>query len=188
MASKDGGTNGSRAQPADFHRSGSSAVSQPGPARQARSRRHQADGDAARPLACLFARRRRAGSGHRRGRGARLRLHDQGQFRRRHHQRYRHSGPRQSRRAGGQAGDGRQGGSVQALRRHRLRSISKSPPKIPTKSSIASSCSARAGAASISRTSRRRNASSSSRSCANCSTSRFFMTISTAPPSSPPPA
>ncbi len=50
----------------------------------------------------------------------RLRLHDQRQFRRRHHQRHRHSGPRQSRSAGGKAGDGGQGGSVQALCRHRL--------------------------------------------------------------------
>ena len=41
------------------------------------------------------------------------------------------------------------------------------PPRIRTNSSIASSCSGRASAASISRTSRRRNASSSSSACAN---------------------
>ena len=106
--------------PADFHRPGSAAVPQPGPAGQARSRRHQADGDAARSVARLFARRRRAGAGDRRGREQGLRLHDQGQFRRRHHQRHRHPRPRQSRRARRQAGDGRQGGAVQALRRHRF--------------------------------------------------------------------
>ena len=47
---------------------------------------------------------------------------------------------------------------------------------------------ARAGAASISRTSRRRSASSSSSGCASCSTSRCSTTTSTAPRSSPPPA
>ena len=88
--------------------------------RKARSRGYQADGDAARPLARLFARRRRPGARHRRRTKAGLRLHHQGQFRRRHHQRHRHSRPRQSRRAGGQAGDGRQGGPVQALCRHRF--------------------------------------------------------------------
>ena len=51
--------------------------------------------------------------------GLRLRLHGEGQSGRRHHQRHRDSGPRQSRRAGLQAGDGRQGRPVQALRRHR---------------------------------------------------------------------
>ena len=58
--------------------------------------------------------------------------------------------------------------------------------KIPTKSSTASGCSARAGAASIWRTSRPRNASSSNRGCASFWTSRFFMTISMVRPSSPP--
>ena len=117
----------------DLHRPGSAAVSQPGPARQARSRGHQADGDAARPVARLFARRRRAGAGDRRGREPGLRLHDQGQFRRRHHQRHRHPGPRQPRRAGGKAGDGRQGGAVQALRRHRFdrsRSVDRGPRRV----------------------------------------------------------
>ena len=64
--------------------------------------------------------RRGSGAGDRRGREPRLRLHHQGQFRRRHHQRHRHPRPRQSRRARRQAGDGRQGGAVQALRRHRF--------------------------------------------------------------------
>ena len=60
----------------------------------------------------------------------RLRLHHQGQFRRRHHQRHRHPRARQSRRARRQAGDGRQGGAVQALRRHRSdrpRSLDRGP-------------------------------------------------------------
>ena len=59
-----------------------------------------------------------------------LRLHHQGQFRRRHHQRHRHPRARQPRRAGSEAGDGRQGGAVQALRRHRLhrpRSVLRGP-------------------------------------------------------------
>ena len=38
----------------------------------------------------------------------------------RHHQRHGHPGPRQPRGAGGKARDGRQGGPVQALRRHRF--------------------------------------------------------------------
>ena len=105
------------------------SVGRPG---QARSHRHQADGDPARPVAGLFAGRRGAGAGHRRGCQPRLRLHGQGQFRRRHHQRHRHPGTRQPRRACGQARDGRQGGAVQAVRRHRLRSIWKSPPRTPT--------------------------------------------------------
>ncbi len=120
----------SNRQPADLHRSGSAAVPQPGPPRQARGDRHQADGDAARPVARLFAGRRGAGARHRRGREQGLRLHRQGQFRRRHHQRHRHPRPRQPRRAGGQAGDGRQGGAVQALRRHRFhrsRSVVRGP-------------------------------------------------------------
>ena len=99
---------------------------------------------------------------------ARLRLHRQGQSGRGHLQRHRDAGPGRSRRAGLQAGDGRQGGAVQALRRHRfidievdtdgrrrvhqLRALSRRPPS----------------AASTSRTSRRRNASSSSSACASC--------------------
>ena len=62
--------------------------------------------------------RRRARAGHRRGPVARLRLHRQGQPRRRDLQRHRDPRARQSRRAGLEAGDGGQGGAVQALRRH----------------------------------------------------------------------
>ena len=47
-------------------------------------------------------------------------LHRQGQSRRGHLQRHRDPRPRQSRRARLQAGDGRQGGAVQALRRRRF--------------------------------------------------------------------
>ena len=54
-------------------------------------------------------------------------------------------------------------------------------------SSIASRSSARAGAASTWKTSRRRNASSSSSGCASCSTFRCSTTTSTAPRSSRPP-
>ena len=50
----------------------------------------------------------------------RLRLHDARQPGRRHLQRHRHPRPRQSRRARLEAGDGRQGGAVQALRRRRF--------------------------------------------------------------------
>ena len=52
--------------------------------------------------------------------GTGLRLYRQGQSRRGHLQRHRHPRPRQSRRARRQAGDGRQGGAVQALRRRRF--------------------------------------------------------------------
>uniref|UniRef100_A0A0N4ZZR6 PE-PGRS family protein n=1 Tax=Parastrongyloides trichosuri TaxID=131310 RepID=A0A0N4ZZR6_PARTI len=79
----------------------------------------QADGDPARPVAGLFAGRGRAGPGHRRRCGQGLRLHRQGQHGRRHLERHRHSGPRQPRSHGVQAGDGRQVGPVQALRRRR---------------------------------------------------------------------
>ena len=151
-----------------------------------RSRGDQADGDPARPVAGLFAWRRRAGAGDRRGSEPRLRLHDQGQFRRRHHQRHRHSRARQSRRAGRQAGDGRQVGAVQALRRrqfHRSRSLDRRSRRVHQLRQVPR---ASPGAASTSRTSRRRNASSSSSACASCSTFRSFTTTSTAPPSSPP--
>ncbi len=50
----------------------------------------------------------------------RLRLHHARQHGRRHLQRHRDPRPRQSRRARLQAGDGRQGGAVQALRRRRF--------------------------------------------------------------------
>ena len=96
-----------------------------------------------------------------------LRLHGQGQSRRRHHQRHRDPRPRQSRRAGLQAGDGRQGRAVQALRRRRCRSTSRSIPRTRTNSSIACAISAPPSAASIWKTSRRRSVSSSSSGCAS---------------------
>ncbi len=80
----------------------------------------QADGDAARPVARLFAGRRRAGEGDRRGSGHGLRLHDARQHGRGHLQRHGHPRSRQSRRAGLQAGHGRQVGALQALRRRRF--------------------------------------------------------------------
>ena len=101
------------------HRPGSAGFPLARPAGQARDHPDQADGDAARPVARLFAGRRRAGEAHRRGSERRLRLHDARQPRRRHLQRHRHPRPRQSRRARLEAGDGRQGGALQALRRHR---------------------------------------------------------------------
>ena len=89
-------------------------------ARQNLDHADQADGDAARPVAGLFAGRRRAGAGDRRGSGQGLRLHLQGQSGRRDLQRHRHPRSRQSRRDGVQAGDGRQERPVQALRRCRF--------------------------------------------------------------------
>ena len=101
-------------------RAGGARIPRHGPPRQAGDQPDQADGDAARPVARLFARRRGAGAGHRRGPEPGLRLHDARQHGRRHLQRHRDPRPRQSRRAGLQAGDGRQGGAVQALRRRRF--------------------------------------------------------------------
>ena len=99
---------------------GSARFPRHGPPGQAGDQPDQADGDAARPVARLFAGRRRAGAGHRRGPVQRLRLHHPRQHGRRHLQRHGDPRPRQSRRAGLQAGDGRQGGAVQALRRRRF--------------------------------------------------------------------
>ena len=95
--------------------------------------------------------------------GLRLRLYRQGQSRRRHLQRHRDPRPRQSRRARLQAGDGRQGGAVQALRRRRFDRHRGRRPRMRSASSTRSSCSSRASAASTSRTSPRPTASSSSR-------------------------
>ena len=61
------------AAPTYVHRPGSAAVPQPGPSRQARSGGHQADGDPARSVARLFARRRSPGAGDR---GAEDRAYD----------------------------------------------------------------------------------------------------------------
>ena len=111
--------------------------------------------------------RRRSGEGDRRRSEHGLRLYDARQHGRRHHQRHRDPRPRQPRRAGREAGDGRQGGAVQALRRRRLRSTSRSRPRTPKNSSTPSNTLAPPSAASISRTSRPRSASSSKSACAS---------------------
>ena len=95
----------------------------------------------------------------------RLRLHQQGQPGGRGLQRHGDPRPRQSRRAGGQAGDGGQGRAVQALRRHRRHRHPGRHARTSTRSSTACAIWARASAASTWRTSRRRTASSSRRSC-----------------------
>ena len=79
---------------------------------------------------------------HRRGPERGLRLHRQGQPGGGDLQRHGRARPRRSRRARLQAGDGRQGGAVQALRRHRLRSTSRSIPRTSTSSSTACAISA----------------------------------------------
>ena len=103
----------------DLHGPGGAAVPLAWAAGQARGRGDEADGDAARSVARLFAGRRGAGAGDRREPGPRLRLHRQGQPRRGDLERHRDPRPRQPRRRRLEAGDGRQGGAVQALRRHR---------------------------------------------------------------------
>ena len=118
-------------------------------------------------VARLFPRRRRAGEGDRRRSLDGLRLHQPRQHGRRHHQRHRDPRPRQSRRARLQAGDGRQGGAVQALRRrrfHRPRSRHRGPGRIHQRRQVSR---APRSAASTSRTSRRRSASSSRSACAS---------------------
>ena len=100
-------------------------------------------------------------------------------------QRYGDPRARQSRGAGVQTRDGRQGGSVQAFRRrgfHRSRGRHGRPGRLHQ---FAFAISARPSAASISRTSRPPNASSSRNACANSWIFRSSMTISTAPRSSP---
>src|SRR5579875_1149136 len=106
--------------PTDLHRPGGPAIPRGRSARQARGRRYQAHGDPARSFARLFAGRGGAGIGDRRGREPRLRLHHEGQFCRGDHEWERHPRTRRSGRARRQAGDGRKGGAVQALRRHRF--------------------------------------------------------------------
>ena len=66
-----------------------------------------------------------------------------------------------------EAGDGRQGRAVQALRRHRRHRPRRSTPRTSTSSSTAVRFLGPASAASTWRTSRRRNASSSSSGCAS---------------------
>ena len=103
-----------------FHRARGAVLSQHRPPRQNRDHRFQADGNTARPEPGLFAGRRRTGAGHRRRSRHRLRLHRQKQSGRGHHQWHRHPGHGQSGRAGCEAGDGRQGGAVQAFCRCRF--------------------------------------------------------------------
>ncbi len=102
------------------HRPRGAAIPFPGAAGQARDHADEADGDGARPVARLFAGRRRSGQGDRRRSDDRLRLYRARQHGRRDHQRNRDPRPRQPRGAGVEAGDGRQGGAVQALRRRRF--------------------------------------------------------------------
>ena len=96
---------------------------------------------------------------------ARLRLHQQGQPGGGRLQRHGDPRPRQSRRAGGQAGDGRQGRAVQALRRHRRHRPPGRHRRTPTPFiNCVRYLGPDASAASTWRTSRRRTASSSRRS------------------------
>ena len=117
---RHGGKSGGRRAARGDIGQGGAAVSFARPARQARRRRLEADGDSARPVARLFAGRRRAGARHRQGSFRGVRLYDPRQYGRRHHQRHRDPRARRSRRACGEAGDGRQGRAVQAVRRHRF--------------------------------------------------------------------
>ena len=97
----------------------------------------------------------------------RLRLYRQGQHGRGDHQRHGHPGAGQSRRARRQAGDGRQGGAVQALCRrgfHRPRSRHRRRGRVHQLRALSR---ARPSAASIWKTSRRPTASSSRSGCAS---------------------
>ena len=89
-------------------------------ARQTVDRAAQAAGDAARPVARLFAGRRRSVPAHPARPGAAYDYTAKGNFVAVISNGTAVLGPRRSRRAGGQAGDGRQGGAVQALCRYRL--------------------------------------------------------------------
>ena len=95
-----------------------------------------------------------------------LRLHHQGQHGRGDLERHRRARPGQSRRGRLEAGDGGQGRAVQALRRHRRhrpRDRHRGRRRIRQRGALPGP----ASAASTWRTSRRRNASSSSSGCAN---------------------
>jgi hypothetical protein len=90
--------------------------------RQDRHRGDQADGQPARPVAGLLARRGGALRGNRQGPAERLQVHLARQPRGRDQQRHRGARPGRHRRAGFQAGDGRQGRSLQEVcRRRRVR-------------------------------------------------------------------
>ena len=101
------------------HARGGARVPHREAARQDCGGRHQALPDAARPLAGLHARRRRAVPRDRARPGAGLRVHQQGQPGRGDLERHRRARPRRHRRPRRQAGDGGQGRPLQALRRHR---------------------------------------------------------------------
>ncbi|MDT4816971.1 hypothetical protein FQZ97_500360 [compost metagenome] len=107
---------GRQARPAAPCRPRVPRVSRP---RQDRHRGDQADGQPARPVAGLLARRGRALRGNRQGPGQRLQVHLARQPRGCHFQRHRRAGPGRHRPAGLQAGDGRQGRSLQEIRRCR---------------------------------------------------------------------
>ena len=112
------GNHGYRHRP--HHRRRGAAVSFERPARQIVDCANQAPGHPARPVLGLFARRRLPVPPYPARPEHRLRLHLQGQFRRGHLQRHGGPGAGQSRRAGGKAGHGGQGGPLQTLCRHRL--------------------------------------------------------------------
>ena len=108
-----------RRQPHHGHRRGSAGAAQQRPAGQDRDHADQAADHPARPVPRLFAGRRRPLPGDQAGPEQGVRLHRQGQPGRGDLERHGGARPRQSRRARRQAGDGRQVGAVQALRRHR---------------------------------------------------------------------
>jgi hypothetical protein len=86
-----------------------------------------------------------------------------------------------------QAGDGRQGGAVQEIRRHRRVRHRDRCETSTAWSDVISALEPTFGGINL-RTSRRPNASRSNSNCARSWTSRCSMTTSTAPPSSSPPA
>ena len=116
---RGGGHHGRRRTQAFRDGRGRVAAARHGPARQDRDHTDQAPDHPARPVARLLPWRCGAVPYDPRRSGDRLRLHGQGQPGRRHLQRHRSPRPRQHWRPGREAGDGRQVGAVQALRRHR---------------------------------------------------------------------
>ena len=142
---------------------GRSRLSRERPPRKDRGRSDEAADQSAGPFARLLARRRRAVPRDQARSRSRLHVHGEGQSRRRRHERHGGAGTRQHRRDGRQAGHGRQGQPLQAVRRpRRLRSRGRLGESRTTSSSSASS-SSRRSAASTSRTSARPTASTSRR-------------------------
>ena len=111
--------------------------------------------------------RGRSGASHRRRSERSPTTTRRGQSRRGDHQRHGHSRPRQSRRARREAGDGRQGGPLQALRRCRFHRPRSRHPGRRRLHQLRCAISGRPSAASIWKTSRRRTASSSKAGCAS---------------------